>query len=216
MEVETIKNIFLNSEVLAKGNAKGKPLDEKLEIAEKAADSHHLFFSCHGSFNPNDPLQSGLDLADGTLTLEEIIRYFNLSECSLVTLSSCETGQVQLDNTDEYISLTSGFLLAGSPSLYVSLWSVNALSTAILMIKTYENLSNQPGKFALSLNQAQIWMRDTDIQGVLDWKNQCHLLDAEWRKTLQDNMDVELENHGTNAKIYENPYHWAGFCAAGK
>ena len=217
MQVESIKNIFPNSEVLAKGNAKkGAQLDGKLEIAEKVADSHHLFFSCHGSFDRNDPLQSGLELADGTLTLEEIIRYFNLSECSLVTLSSCETGQVQLDETDEYISLTSGFLLAGSPSLYVSLWSVNALSTAILMIKTYENLSNQPGKFALSLNQAQIWMRDTDIQGVLDWKNQCHLLDAEWRKTLQDNMDVELENHGTNAKIYENPYHWAGFCAAGK
>jgi CHAT domain-containing protein len=98
---------------------------QKLEIAEKVADSHHLFFSCHGSFDPNEPLKSGLQLYDGTLTLEEIIRYFNLSQCSLVTLSACETGQVQLDNTDEYISLTSGFLLAGSPSLYVSLWSVH-------------------------------------------------------------------------------------------
>ena len=217
MEVETIKNIFLNSEVLAKGNAKkGKPLDEKLEIAEKAADSHHLFFSCHGSFNPNDPLQSGLDLADGTLTLEEIIRYFNLSECSLVTLSACETGQVQLDNTDEYISLTSGFLLAGCPSLYVSLWSVNAFSTAILLIKTYENLYHQPGKFALALSQAQIWIRDTDIQGFLDWTSQCHLLNKKWREKLQHNLNKQLKTHGTHAKIYQNPYHWAGFCAAGK
>jgi CHAT domain-containing protein len=217
IEVETIKNIFLNSDILAKGNAKkGEKSETKLEIAEKAADSHHLFFSCHGSFNPNDPLQSGLQLADGTLTLEEIIRYFNLSECSLVTLSACETGQVQPDDTDEYISLTSGFLLAGSPSLYVSLWSVNAFSTAILMIKTYENLSQQPGKFALSLNQAQIWMRDTNIQGFLDWTNQCHLLDQKWRETLKLNMEIELKNLGTNAKIYQNPYHWAGFCAAGK
>ncbi|MCC3427425.1 MAG: CHAT domain-containing protein [Microcoleus sp. PH2017_01_SCD_O_A] len=217
IEVETIKNIFLNSEILAKGNAKKGELSEsKLEIAERVADSHHLFFSCHGSFNPNDPLQSGLELADGTLTLEEIIRYFNLSECSLVTLSACETGQVQPDDTDEYISFTSGFLLAGSPSLYVTLWSVNAFSTAILMIKTYENLSQQPGKFALSLNQAQIWMRDTDIQGFLDWIEQCHLLNKECRGILQRNMDIELENLGTNDKIYQNPYHWAGFCAAGK
>ena len=217
MEVETIKNIFPSQEILAKEDAKkGELWEDKLEIAEKVADSHHLFFSCHGYFNPNDPLQSGLQLADKNLTLEEIIRYFNLSECSLVTLSACETGQVQLDNTDEYISLTSGFLLAGCPSLYVSLWSVNAFSTAILLIKTYENLYHQPGKFALALNQAQIWVRDTDIQGFLDWTNQCHLLDQKWREPLQRNLNKQSRAQGDRAKIYQNPYHWAGFCAAGK
>jgi len=217
MEVETIKNIFPSPEIFAKQDAKkGEKLESKLEIAEKVADSHHLFFSCHGSFDRNDPLQSGLQLADETLTLEEIIRYFNLSECSLVTLSACETGQVQLDNTDEYISLTSGFLLAGSPSLYVTLWSVNAFSTAILLIKTYENLYHQPGKFALALSQAQIWMRDTDIQGFLDWTNQCHLLDQKWRETLQRYLNRQLKTQAAHATIYQNPFHWAGFCAAGK
>jgi CHAT domain-containing protein len=217
MEVETIKNIFPSQEILAKEDAKkGELWEDKLEIAEKVADSHHLFFSCHGYFNPNDPLQSGLQLADKNLTLEEIIRYFNLSECSLVTLSACETGQVKLDNTDEYISLTNGFLLAGSPSLYVTLWSVNAFSTAILLIKTYENLYHQPGKLALALNQAQIWVRDTDIQGFLDWTNQCHLLDQKWREPLQRNLNKQSRAQGDRAKIYQNPYHWAGFCAAGK
>ena len=217
MEVETIKNIFPNSETRAKEDAKkGAKSEETLEIAERVTDSHHLFFSCHGYFNPNDPLQSGLQLADGILTLEEIIRYFNLSECSLVTLSACETGQVKLDKTDEYISLTSGFLLAGSPSLYVTLWSVNAFSTAILLIKTYENLYQQPGKLALALNQAQIWVRDTDIQGFLDWTNQCHLLDDTWREILQECLEEEKTTQGVCAKIYQNPYHWAGFCAAGK
>ena len=217
--VETIKNIFPNPEIFSKENAKkGEKSEEKLEIAERVANSHHLFFSCHGSFNLDAPLKSGLELADGTLTLDEIFRYFDLTECSLVTLSACETGQVQLDNTDEYVSLTSGFLLAGSPSLYVSLWSVNALSTAILMIKTYENLYHQPGKFALALNQAQIWVRDTDIQGFLDWTNQCYLLDRnqDGRKKLQRNLNRELKIQGANAKIYQNPYHWAGFCTAGK
>ena len=217
MEVQSIKNIFPSPEIFAKQNAKkGEQSESKLEIAEKVADSHHLFFSCHGSFDPNAPLKSGLQLADGTLTLEEIIGYFNLSQCSLVTLSACETGQVQLDNTDEYISLTSGFLLAGSPSLYVSLWSVHPLSTAILLIKTYENLYHQPGKFALALSQAQIWMRDTDIQGFLDWTNQCHLLDTDWRGTLQCLLEKDKATQGVCAKIYQNPFHWAGFCAAGK
>jgi CHAT domain-containing protein len=217
MEVQSIKNIFPSPEIFAKQDPKkGKQSESKLEIAEKVADSHHLFFSCHGFFDPNAPLKSGLQLADGTLTLEEIIRYFNLTQCSLVTLSACETGQVQLDNTDEYISLTSGFLLAGSPSLYVSLWSVHPLSTAILLIRTYENLYHQPGKFALALSQAQIWMRDTDIQGFLDWTNQCHLLDTDWRGTLQCLLEKDKATQGLCAKIYQNPFHWAGFCAAGK
>jgi CHAT domain-containing protein len=220
IEVETIKNIFPHPEILVKENAKkgktGEKLNEKLAIAAQVANSHHLFFSCHGSFNLEDPLQSGLQLADDVLTLEEIFRHFNLSQCSLVTLSACETGQVQLDNTDEYISLTSGFLLAGSPSLYVTLWSVNAFSTAILLIKTYENLYHQPGKLALALNQAQIWVRDTDIQGFLDWTNQSQLLDDNWRGILQCSFEEDKATHGVNAKIYQNPYHWAGFCAAGK
>jgi hypothetical protein len=84
------------------------------------------------------------------------------------------------------------------------------------LIKTYENLYFQPGKFALSLNQAQIWMRNTDIQGFLDWTNQCHLLDDTWRGTLQRNLNRQSKTQGTHAKIYQNPYHWAGFCAAGK
>jgi len=220
MEVETIKNIFPKPEILSKENAKkgksGEESEEKLEIAEQVKDSHHLFFSCHGSFDLIEPLKSGLKLADGTLTLEEIFRHFNLSECSLVTLSACETGQVQLDNTDEYISLTSGFLLAGSPSLYVTLWSVNAFSTAILLIKTYENLYHQPGKLAWALNQAQIWVRDTDIQGFLDWTNKCRLLDKKWREKLQRNLNKQSQTQGVHAKVYQNPYHWAGFCAAGK
>ena len=217
MEVESIKNIFPNPEILVRENAKkGKQSEETIEIAERVANSHHLFFSCHASFNHENPLQSGLQLADGILTLEEILRYFNLKECSLVTLSACETGQVRLDSTDEYISLTSGFLLAGSPSLYVSLWSVNSLSTAVLMIRTYENLYSQPGKIALALNQAQTWLRDIDIKGLFDWTKQCHLLNENWRKILQDYFIKESETQGISSKIYQNPFYWAGFCVAGK
>lgn len=106
--------------------------------------------------------------------------------------------------------------MAGCPSLYVTLWSVNAFSTAILLIKTYENLYHQPGKLALALNQAQIWVRDTDIQGFLDWTNQCHLLDDNWRESLRLYLEDKKATHGVHAKLYQNPYYWAGFCAVGK
>ena len=77
---------------------------------------------------------------DKCLTLDKIFA-LKLEKCRLVTLSACETGLIDFNNTsDEYIGLPSGFLLAGSPSVVSSLWKVNDLSTSFLMIKFYENL----------------------------------------------------------------------------
>ena len=59
-------------------------------------------------------------------------------------------------------------------------------------------------------------MRDTDIQGFLDWKKQCSLLDADGRGILQGHLNRQSKTEGTHAKIYQNPFYWAGFCAAGK
>jgi CHAT domain-containing protein len=59
----------------------------------------------------------------------------------LLTLSACETGLIDFDNaSDEYIGLPSGFLYAGSPSVVCTLWAVDQVSTAFLLIKFYENL----------------------------------------------------------------------------
>ncbi|NMG61206.1 CHAT domain-containing protein, partial [Geitlerinema sp. P-1104] len=111
VEIETIRTLFPNRDTLARNNATtAKLLDEQHQ--KLIRQTHHLFFSCHAAFNPTSPLDSGLLLADGVLTLENIIANLNLSNCSLVTLSACETGQVAIDQTDEYISLSSGFILA--------------------------------------------------------------------------------------------------------
>jgi hypothetical protein len=59
-------------------------------------------------------------------------------------------------------------------------------------------------------------MRDTDIQGFLDWTNQCHLLDTDWREILQGCLEEDKATQGICAKIYQSPFYWAGFCAAGK
>src|SRR5438132_14404059 len=53
----------------------------------------YVHFSCHGSYDWNDPPASGLNLADGRLTLAELQQgEVDLSTARLVTLSACETG----------------------------------------------------------------------------------------------------------------------------
>ena len=108
-------------------------------LNEKLAQAHNIFFFCHGYFNPNSSLDSGLQLADENITLADIIAHFKLENCRLVTLSACETGVIDLNNvSDEYIGLPYGFILAGSTNVVSSLWAVSATATALLMIKFYE------------------------------------------------------------------------------
>ncbi len=211
IEVETIRNIFPQQETLSRENARLATF-----LNKNLPQTHHLFFSCHGSFNPNSPLDSGLLLADGVLTLEQIIATFNLKACSLVTLSACETGQVALDDTDEYISIASGFLLAGSPSVLMSLWSVNEASTALLLIKTYETLNQHPGQLTTALQTAQTWLRETTNSGFYDWVQKSPLLDDHWRKILAQVFQTRQNKEGANCRPYESPYHWAAFCIVGQ
>ncbi|MFC1983130.1 CHAT domain-containing protein, partial [Chloroflexota bacterium] len=60
----------------------------------------------------------------------------------LVTLNACQTGLNKRSPGDELIGLTRAFLYAGSPSVIVSLWSVDARSTLELMLEFYELLKN--------------------------------------------------------------------------
>ncbi|MGD2182403.1 CHAT domain-containing protein [Lusitaniella coriacea] len=211
LEVETISNIFPKPTILERKKAKKSAL---LSSREDLTQTNHLYFSCHAAFNNTSPLDSGLELADGILTLEDIISSLNLSRCSLVTLSACETGQVAIDTTDEYISLASGFILAGSPSVIVTQWSVNQVSTALLLMKTYETLQQNPGKLAIALKTAQIWLRDTTVEGFKEWVQQSPLLTNSWRKTLQTFFNNMADNK--DRKPYQSPYHWAAFCVVGK
>ncbi|MCF3570059.1 CHAT domain-containing protein [Planktothrix agardhii] len=215
LQVETIRRLFPDRSSLQKHNATKANF-----LAKDLRQTHHLLFSCHAGFNPESPLNSGLLLAhDEILTLEEIIASLNLSQCSLVTLSACETGQVAIDTTDEYISLSSGFILAGSPSVLVSLWSVDEVSTALLLIKTYETLQNHPGQLAIALKTAQIWLRDTTVKGFQDWVQECPLLKVVeyWQERLAEFFRKLGQNEkGVNDRPYQSPYHWAAFCVVGQ
>jgi len=215
LELESIAPLFdVDDDSILVGEAATKSALTNRDLA----DIHCLYFSCHGAFNPQDPLNSGLLMANGeVLTLEEILGQFNLGECSLVSLSACETGQVNLDTTDEYISLASGFMAAGSPNLLVSLWSVNQRSTALIFIKTYENLLAKGSKIAVALNAAQIWLRDTTVRGFYDWVSESPLLPEKWRSRLH----YTFKKMGNDPKRgwhhfpYRDPFHWAAFAAVG-
>ncbi|MBD2483685.1 CHAT domain-containing tetratricopeptide repeat protein [Planktothrix sp. FACHB-1365] len=144
-------------------------------------------------------------------TLREIFSlYFPKGE--LVTLSACETGLTQFDQTlEEYISLPSGFLFAGVKNVICSLWRVSDLSTAILMIKFYE-LFRSEKSVSLALNQAQSWLRTVDKENLLKWLDALKLK-PEPKQKLRQQLNLGLRS--STYQPFKEAYYWAGFCAIG-
>ena len=123
------------------------------QVQEAAAECHILHLAAHGDFRPDNPLFSGLALADGWLTTLDI---FNLHlGASLVTLSACQTGRSVVSGGDELLGLMRAFLSAGAASLVLSLWAVEDRSTARLMETFYEKMAEGYTK-AAALRCAQL------------------------------------------------------------
>ncbi len=142
-----------------------------------------LHFSCHGSYNWNDPPQSGLYLFGGrTLILSDLLNdVVNMSSARLVTLSACETGITDIvkGSGDEFIGLPAGFMLAGVPCVVSSLWSVPDISTAILMERFYANYIIGEMDIPLALQEAQLLVRNLTFNQVTDYIEKCYCSD-EW------------------------------------
>jgi CHAT domain-containing protein len=118
-----------------------------------------IHLSCHGMFDENDPLSSGVEFADGRLTAREI---FGMKlDTELVTLSACQTGLSRRSAGDDLIGLTRAFIYAGAPTVIVSLWSVHAGSTMELMLEFYKLLKAGKDK-ATALQEAQVKIMEKD------------------------------------------------------
>ena len=98
-----------------------------------------LHLATHGFFRRDNPMFSAIQLADSRLTLFDL--YELRLGAELVVLSGCGTGLHVIENGDELIGLTRGFLYAGAASVLVSLWDVHDASTATFMKSLYRHLA---------------------------------------------------------------------------
>ena len=215
--VTAIKKQFTHpqTEIIRKEKATKSAI---LDYPDKLQAANCLLFFCHGKFNWDSPLDSGLSLAnDELLTLEEIIGKFNLKNCRLVTLSACETGAIDIgNNSDEYIGLPFGFLLAGSTNVVASLWSVSPTATALLMAKFYQELQQPQANITVALKTAQNWLRQTTVAGFREWLSHSQFSIASQEQLKIKHLNKIEEEKGATYQPFSNPYYWAAFCVIGK
>lgn len=97
-----------------------------------------LHLTCHAQFRSDNPLFSSVKLGDGWFTAQDA--YGLKLSCGLVTLSACETGMNAIAPGDELMGLARGFLSAGSPTVMMSLWTIDDEATTELMVEFYSEL----------------------------------------------------------------------------
>ena len=81
-----------------------------------------IHIAAHARFDRNDPMESGVKLGDGWLTIPKIAQLRLRPE--LLVLAGCATGQVSVTEGGELFGLVRGFLQAGASGMVTSLWPV--------------------------------------------------------------------------------------------
>jgi len=184
----------------------------KKEVTERIPGWTYLHFSCHGLYNWQDVMNSGLVLANHEiLTLSNIISGLNLDTARLVTLSACETGMTDVQQSpDEFIGLPTGFLQAGATGVVSTLWAVSDAATSLLIKHFYRKHLNEGLLPDQALRSAQLWLRDATRQELGETYKSI-------TKMSQNEAYRELVMDGdAGDKPYANPYFWAAFTFTGK
>ena len=101
--------------------------------------SSGLFFAGANNYWCDNYAQIGKGKDDGILRSAEIAN-INLSGCSLVVLSACETGLGFSDSSEGVYGLQRAFKLACAKKILMSLWEVDDRATTILMTNFYRYL----------------------------------------------------------------------------
>jgi CHAT domain-containing protein len=199
-----------------------------------AVSASVFHFAGHGHYDWDDPLASDLLFARGEhLSLADLFaETLSMPATMLVVLSACETNITNPEDlADEYLGLASGFLFAGTPSVVSTLWTVNDISTSLLMQQFYQLHFKEGLHASRALRGAQRWLRDTVNPAFLLEYIQSQLATLERQRKqisylkMADPIDAQIRRLQTLLKVlryqekkrlnktnpYAHPYYWAAF-----
>jgi CHAT domain-containing protein len=228
-------------------DARKSLVKERLEREREDIDILH--FACHGDFHHQQALKSGVLMApepngekepaelETTLNGLPISRYLTAEEffgmemrADLVTLSACKSGFNQLRPGDELFGLMRALIYAGTPSVVMTLWEVDDISTELLIVRFYQRLKAGDTKVE-ALQKAQLYVKNlTAAEAKTYYENKLSTVSLPgsdlrrgpitksvhsiYRKVL-DAEETEGHPVGMNYPVFNHPVYWAPFILVG-
>jgi CHAT domain-containing protein len=149
-EVQAVAGMLPDNTIFLGSNATAA------KLREEGARARLIHIATHGFFRQDNPMFSGIRLADGYLSLHDIDQLHLPAQ--LITLSGCATGLTVVAAGDELLGLVRGLLHAGGESLLLSLWDVHDRTTSEFMKSFYSHYSAE-GNNAAALQNAMSAIR---------------------------------------------------------
>jgi CHAT domain-containing protein/Tfp pilus assembly protein PilF len=152
----------------------------------------------HGRYSEEDPLLSGLVLADGVVTVEDLLGSGPAPR--LLVLSGCVTGKSERRPGDELIGLAQAALRSGTRSVVATLWETSDKSSTLFFDHFYDSLMEG----GATVSQAITWARDALATGPggygqpLDWAPFLLIGDPQQRLVEPDQTPMAQFNRGVD------------------
>nr|MCW1908408.1 CHAT domain-containing protein [Candidatus Saccharibacteria bacterium] len=138
-------------------------------------------------------------------------------------LSACQTGLNYVMRGDEVIGLVRAFLYAGSRSVMLSLWTVDEVSTRLLMEMFYQELMTLEtykvtASTALALSRAQAYLRNMTAQDIMQAlrARDMSISQIEQYLTTLAHMHAGHGSYAQHDALFSHPFYWAGFYLVGE
>jgi CHAT domain-containing protein len=235
-ECEKIANLFTIDRRLRLQGKTEATISNFLNLLQQE-EVTNCTISTHAQSRLDNPLESGVQLADGNFKLGRLmlIRFPDLHE---VFLSCCETHLGTTKITDDVLTLATGFLCAGARTVIGSLWAVEDLATALFSIFYYHNRYDGIDR-AKALKQAQVRLRNLTgeefginhapelrkhlteyAQKIRAERKEIDPSNPEYERLLgiyNNTMTLRsrLDELSKCDRPFDHPYYWAAFTCQG-
>ncbi|MCL1466340.1 CHAT domain-containing protein [Argonema galeatum] len=185
----------------------------KAVILDRILGVRIAHISAHGLLDDfgDSGIPGAIILAPNSATDDGAIRAIDILALKLnseiVVLSACSTGKGKITG-DGIIGLSRCFILAGVPSVIVSLWNMGALSAKLLMTEFYQNLERGMDR-AAALRYAMLTTKaEEGLDSPADWAaftliGETESLSLNTRKIEQQELTMPFSPESTPQEIID-------------
>jgi CHAT domain-containing protein len=132
-------------------------------------DADVLHVCAHATFDAQKEHESGISIGNGRFFDLARIAGLHLRRYSLVFLSACDTGTLDVSDRFNRVSITQSFLDSGAGSVIATQWKVDGRAMAMLSHRFYQLLLDPTCPSTIdALRMAQNWLRTSSTSELSD------------------------------------------------